>query len=383
MCGILRGFTGNGYARAGAIPASSWFPNSGILQARSSGVCFFVLQPPASKEFQNSITSRISRIASSANRLPHFWYDLQQMNAIEIAEVTKTFGSIVAVDNLSLSVPQGSIYGFIGPNGSGKTTTMRMVVGIFHPDRGSICVFGEEHHGGIGYLPEERGLYRRMAVKPLLEFHAELRGGRRAGPLVDGWLKKLGLQDWASRPVEALSKGMSQKVQFIAAVVPDPKLVILDEPFTGLDPVSAESIRQAILELRSHGTTVVLSTHDMNVAETLCDRIFMIFHGRKVLDGTLADIQDHYGTDTLRVSVENAATSLVNLPGVEQIRDLGQTQELRMMPECDPQVVLRTLLGRTRVLSFSIARPSLHDIFVRIAGPAAEESQVVEEVLHA
>lgn len=305
------------------------------------------------------------------------------MQAIEISDVTKSFGRTLAVDNLSLAVPQDSIYGFIGPNGSGKTTTMRMVVGIFHPDSGSIRVFGQEQHGSIGYLPEERGLYRRMAVKPLLEFHAELRGGRNVGPLVDAWLKKFGLEDWASRRVEALSKGMSQKVQFIAAVIPNPRLVILDEPFTGLDPVSAESIRQAILELRSRGTTVVLSTHDMNVAETLCDRIFMIFHGKKVLDGTLADIQSRYGADTLRVSVENPAASLADLPGVQQIRDLGQLQELRMLPDCDPQVVLRTLLGRTRVLSFTVARPSLHDIFVRIAGPAAEEPESVEAVLHA
>jgi ABC-2 type transport system ATP-binding protein len=301
------------------------------------------------------------------------------MHAIEISTVTKTFGSLVAVDDLSLTVPEGSIYGFIGPNGSGKTTTMRMVVGIFHPDRGSIRVFGQERSGGIGYLPEERGLYRRMAVKPLLEFHAELRGGRNVGPLVVEWLKRLGMQDWASRPVEALSKGMSQKIQFIAAVVPNSKLVILDEPFTGLDPVSAESIRGAILELRRRGTTVVLSTHDMNVAETMCDRIFMIFHGKKVLDGTLADIQNQYGIDTLRVSVENPVSSLTNLPGVEQIRDLGQLQELRIAPSCDPQMVLQALVSRTRVFSFSVARPSLHDIFVRIAGPASAEVAVAEE----
>jgi ABC-2 type transport system ATP-binding protein len=298
------------------------------------------------------------------------------MSAIEIVDVTKTFGSVVAVDNLSLSVPAGSIYGFIGPNGSGKTTTMRMVVGIFHPDRGSIQVFGKGQSRGIGYLPEERGLYRRMPVKPLLEFHAELRGCRDAGPEVNSWLKKLGLEDWATRNVEALSKGMSQKVQFIAAVVGDPKLVILDEPFTGLDPVSAESIRQAILELRSRGTTVVLSTHDMHVAETLCDRIFMIFHGRKVLDGTLEHIQSRYGSDTIRVAVENPSSSLSNLPGVEQVRDLGQVQELRIAPECDPQVILKILLTRTRVTSFTIARPSLHDIFVRIAAPSPEEIEV-------
>ena len=303
------------------------------------------------------------------------------MNAIEISGVTKTFGNVVAVDNLSLTVPRGSIYGFIGPNGSGKTTTMRMVVGIFHPDQGSIHVFGTERGGGIGYLPEERGLYRRMAVRTLLEFHGELRGGRNVSAQVNEWLTRLGLQEWASRNVEALSKGMSQKVQFIAAVVPEPRLVILDEPFSGLDPVSAESIREAILELRRRGTTVVLSTHDMNVAETLCDRIFMIFRGKKVLDGTLHDIQDEYGSDTLRVSVDNASEVLKGLPGVEQVRDLGQMQELRMVPECDPQTVLRTLLSRTRVISFSIARPSLHDIFVRIAGPAAAEEEI-EEVQH-
>ena len=301
------------------------------------------------------------------------------MSAIELSGVTKSFANTVAVDDLSLSVPEGSIYGFIGPNGSGKTTTMRMVVGIFHPDRGTIHVFGQDvsanRAGNIGYLPEERGLYRRMAVRSLLEFHGELRSARNVTADVDAWLRRLGLEDWASRPVEALSKGMSQKVQFIAAVVADPKLVILDEPFTGLDPVSAESIREAILELRSRGATVVLSTHDMNVAETFCDRIFMIFHGRKVLDGTLADIQNRYGADTIRISVENPDASLSGLPGVEQARDLGQLQELRMAPGCDPQKVLQTLVSRTRVMSFAIAKPSLHDIFVRIAGPASPEAQ--------
>ena len=300
------------------------------------------------------------------------------MSAIELSGVTKSFADTVAVDDLSLSVPEGSIYGFIGPNGSGKATTMRMVVGIFHPDRGAIHVFGCDatvnRAGNIGYLPEERGLYRRMGVRSLLEFHGELRAGHTVTADVDAWLRRFGLADWASRPVEALSKGMSQKVQFIAAVVANPKLIILDEPFTGLDPVSAETIREAILDLRGRGATVVLSTHDMNVAETLCDRIFMIFHGKKVLDGTLADIQDRYGADTIRVSVENPAC-LCELPGVEQLRDLGQLQELRMAPGCDPQKVLQVLVSRTRVMSFAIARPSLHDIFVRIAGPASAEVQ--------
>ena len=167
---------------------------------------------------------------------------------------------------------------------------------------------------------------------------------------------------------------MSQRVQFIAAVVPEPKLLILDEPFTGLDPVSADALRAAILDLRKRGATVILSTHDMTVAETLCDNIFMIFRGRKVLDGTLAQIQDQYSNDTIRVSVEGGMAAIDGIAGVEKVRDLGQLQELRMARGCDPHEVLRALVGRARVSSFSVTRPSLHDIFVRIAGPGAEEA---------
>ena len=300
------------------------------------------------------------------------------MHAVEISNVTKSFGEVTAVDDLSLTVPDNSVFGFIGPNGSGKTTTIRMIVNIFYPDRGQVRVFGEPmspaRTGLMGYLPEERGLYRKMAVRPLLEFFGELRGGRNVSKEVDEWLVRLDLSHAADRKVEALSKGMSQRVQFIAAVIPEPKLLILDEPFTGLDPVSADSLRDAILLLRRRGATVILSTHDMAVAETLCDHIFMIFRGKKVLDGSLASIQDRYGNDTIRVTVEHGAAALENLPGVEKVRDLGQSQELRVARGCDPHELLRTLLERTRVSSFSVAKPSLHDIFVRIAGPAAEEA---------
>src|ERR1044071_2228379 len=176
------------------------------------------------------------------------------MDAIQIEHVTTTFGDTIAVDDLSLTVPQGSVYGFIGPNGSGKTTTMRMIVNIFYPDSGTIRVFGQQPAGSrsdrVGYLPEERGLYRKMEVRPLLEFHGELRGGRNVAAEVNTWLKRLDLAHCANHPVQSLSKGMSQKVQFIATVVPQPDLLILDEPFSGLDPVSAESIRTAILEMR-------------------------------------------------------------------------------------------------------------------------------------
>ncbi len=300
------------------------------------------------------------------------------MYAVELSEVTKTFGSVTAVDDLSLTVPAGSVYGFIGPNGSGKTTTMRMIVNLFYPDRGTVRLFGERRLGArtewIGYLPEERGLYQKMAVRPLLEFYGELRSGQKVTEEVDRWLERLGLKDWASRKVEALSKGMSQKVQFIAAVVPRPRLLILDEPFTGLDPVSSDALREAILQLRREGVTVILSTHDMHMAELMCDYILMIYRGRKVLDGTLASIQDQYGNDTIRVQADGGLASASGLAGVEQVRDLGQWQELRMTRGCDPQQVLRELVARTSVTGFSVVKPSLHDIFVRIAGPAAEEA---------
>ena len=194
------------------------------------------------------------------------------MFAVEITNVTKTFRTLTAVDRLSLAVPEASVYGFIGPNGSGKSTTMRMIANIFYPDSGTIKVFGQERRGtrsaDIGYLPEERGVYRKMRVRSLLEFHGELRSGRKVTREVNDWLDRLSLADFGDQKVEALSKGMSQKVQFIATVIPEPKLLILDEPFSGLEPVSADSIRGAVLEMRRRGCTIILSTHDMGVAES-------------------------------------------------------------------------------------------------------------------
>lgn len=304
---------------------------------------------------------------------------MPRMHAVEVSSVTKTFGEVHAVTDLSLAVPEGVVYGFIGPNGSGKTTTMRMIVNIFYPDSGDIRVFGEpitpDRTGLIGYLPEERGLYKSMPVKPLLEFYGELRCGRNVSREVDGWLARFGLSDWAPRKLETLSKGMTQRVQFIAAAIGGPRLLILDEPFSGLDPVSAESLREAVLELRRDGTTIILSTHDMRTAETLCDSILMVFRGRKVLDGTLAEIQAQYGSDTIRVTAGGGAALLRDLPGIESVRDLGKVQELRLSRGCDAQETLRALVERTRVESFTIAKPSLDDIFVRIAGPEGAKAQ--------
>jgi ABC-2 type transport system ATP-binding protein len=299
------------------------------------------------------------------------------MNAVEIDKVTKRFDGHTAVDDLSLVVPQGSIYGFIGPNGSGKTTTLRMIMNIIYPDCGEIEVFGQKVDGAvverIGYLPEERGLYRKMKVRELLRFLGEIKCGRRVDEEVDRWLERLELADWGERKVEALSKGMGQKVQFAAAVVTRPELVVLDEPFSGLDPVNAELLRTAILELREQGATVIFSTHDMHVAEQLCDSIFMIFRGRKVLDGRLEEIQEEYGRDRLRVRCVGDREGLRDLEGVDEVRDLGQVQELHMERGADPQAILRKLVMRVQVERFELASPSLHDIFVGIAGPEAEE----------
>jgi ABC-2 type transport system ATP-binding protein len=299
------------------------------------------------------------------------------MPAIELDNITKTFGNHVAVDALSLSVPEGSVYGFIGPNGSGKTTTLRMIMNIIPPDSGTIAVLGSPlsplSTDRIGYMPEERGLYRRMKVRELLQFFGSLKSENNVKAKVDQWLERLDLTGWADKKVETLSKGMAQKVQFIATVVSEPELILLDEPFTGLDPVNTDVIKDAILELQAQGTTVIFSTHDMSMAEKMCDFIFMIFRGRKVLDGTLSSIQDKYGTDTLRVRIGDGAAVLQNIEGIDKINDFGQLQELRLAPASDPQKILLELLQRTTVRSFDITRPSLHDIFIRIAGPEAKE----------
>lgn len=299
------------------------------------------------------------------------------MFAIELQNVTKTFGEHVAVNGLSLSVPKGSVYGFIGPNGSGKTTTLRMIMNIILPDSGEIRVLGTPMTPSscdrMGYMPEERGLYKRMKVRELLVFFGGLKREDNVKAKVDQWLERLDLIAWANKKVETLSKGMSQKVQFIATVVSEPELVLLDEPFTGLDPVNTEVIKDAILELQKQGTTVIFSTHDMSMAEKMCDFIFMIFKGKKVLDGTLAAIQDQYASDTIRVRTRNGAEVLQNIPGIERINDFGQLQELRLTAEGDPQKILQAILSRTSIQSFDIVKPSLHDIFIRIAGPEAKE----------
>lgn len=297
--------------------------------------------------------------------------------AIRLTDVTKRFGAVAAVDRLTLTVPEGSIYGFIGPNGSGKTTTLRMIMHILLPDQGQIEVLGTTDtraaRDRVSYLPEERGLYKKMSVRRLLRYYGQLKGRTIAelDPVIDEWMTRMGMQGWGEKKIEALSKGMSQKVQFVAAVISKPALLILDEPFSGLDPVNAESLKDAVLEIRRRGTTVVFSTHDMSTAEKMCDRIFMIFKGQKVLDGTLDEIQAQYGFDTVRVRTAAGAAACQGLACVQSVNDYGQLQEVRVTG--NPQQFLQQLAARTDVHHFEITRPSLHDIFVRIARPAERE----------
>ena len=289
------------------------------------------------------------------------------MSAIEIRDVTKQFDKVVAVNHLTLSVPTGSIYGFIGPNGSGKTTTIRMIMNILVPDSGQIQVLerssASQVRDQVGYLPEEQ----------VLRYYGQLKG-RSLGqldPMIKTWLDRLQLSDWADKRVQTLSKGMSQKVQFISTIISEPKLLILDEPFSGLDPVNADALRDAVLDLRRQGVTVVFSTHDMSAAENLCDRIFMIFKGNKVLDGSLDEIQSRYGQDTVRVRTGTGAAALAGMADVDSYIDIGNFQDVKL--KGDAQAFLRALSQKTPVLHFELKQPSLHDIFVRIARPTAEE----------
>ncbi|MDG2470380.1 MAG: ATP-binding cassette domain-containing protein [Pirellulaceae bacterium] len=294
-------------------------------------------------------------------------------NAIELAGVTKRFGKKTAVDSLDLAVPTGAIYGFIGPNGSGKTTTLRMILRIIQPDSGQVTVLGKLRgrtaDDQLGYLPEERGMYKRMKARELLIYFSRLKGRYDAAKNVDQWLEKLGAAEWANMKIETLSKGMAQKIQFISAIVTMPKLVILDEPFSGLDPVNMEVLRDAVLELRENGTTVIFSTHDMDMAQQMCDTIFMVFQGKKVLDGTLSEIQATYPANRVRVILSDTRQEFPSIDGIENLTQTRNSFEFKLENIEEKQRILQQLAARVSLDQFEVIRPTLHEIFVRIARP--------------
>ncbi len=291
-------------------------------------------------------------------------------DALIVEHVSKRFGDVNAVDSLTVRVPRGCIYGFLGPNGAGKTTTLRMVMDIIRPDAGAIRVLGRDSvrqaKDRVGYMPEERGLYEEMSVAEVLDLLGRLKGLSIAEVTAarQEWLSIVGLTAWADRKVQDLSRGMRQRLQFVAAILHRPELAILDEPFSGLDPVNLDLIKGCVSRLCEEGTTIVLSTHMMEQAESLCDYILLINNGRKLLDGTLDEIRQGEGAETLMVRVEEDGAALAGLPGVQEVRPAGLEYELLLKESTDPQIVLRELVGRTRVRSFRLKEPSLHEVFV-------------------
>ncbi len=304
---------------------------------------------------------------------------------VQLQGVVKRFAGKPAVDDVDLVVPQGSIFGFIGPNGSGKTTTMRLILRIYQPDAGHVSVLGRDFGSAaddrVGYLPEERGLYRRMTVRRVLRYFARLKGVKNPGSAIDQQLERMGAGEWANKKIEQLSKGMAQKIQFIVATIARPQLVILDEPFSGLDPVNLELMRGVVRELRDEGTTVIFSTHDMYVAQDLCDRVFMIYQGKKVLDGTLDSIREGYGGCQIKVRMAGGQPlpeSLVKVTGLQEVlRENNSDAVLHLESETQRPALYQSLARIGDVEHFETMRPSLHDIFVRIARPDSQDGKAM------
>ena len=306
---------------------------------------------------------------------------------LEVSGISKRFAGHVAVTNLSLTVPRGAVYGLLGPNGAGKSTSIRMIMNITMPDEGTVRLFGDDkggrHHSArIGYLPEERGLYPRMKVREVLTFLAVSKGVDRATARAkaDAWLDRLGLDAWRERRVNELSKGMSQKVQFIACMLHDPELLILDEPFSGLDPINAQVLKDTLVQLSRAGTTIIFSTHQMDVAEKICDHVCIIARGRKVLDGALAEVKRQHGATLVAVACAAGAAGAAAMRAisdqVEIADDSGVSAELRLKTGVDPQQVLERLMQqRVRLRRFERIEPSLHRIFLDKAGPEAAEPE--------
>src|SRR5437867_7524784 len=297
--------------------------------------------------------------------------------------VTKRFSGHTAVDGLSLAIPPGVSDGLLGPNGAGKTTTIRMILDVVRPDAGSVRLFSEtgrarDYSARIGYLPEERGLYRKMRVVDVLVFLAEMKGVERRAARVKAtkWLERLGLSDWRLRRIDELSKGMQQKVQFISTILHQPELVVLDEPFAGLDPVNTQVLKDTVLELRRDGVTILFSTHIMEQAEKLCDQLCIIARGKQLVDGALADLKRTQTGHHLVIGFDGAPGAAAELFAdrrvVRKLDDYGQYAELELAPDADPQRLLAALVSSgARLARFELSEPSLHQIFIDLVGPEA------------
>ncbi|MDP2038163.1 MAG: ATP-binding cassette domain-containing protein [Ignavibacteria bacterium] len=297
------------------------------------------------------------------------------MYSLEVRNLTKTFNKVVAVDNASFEVPDGSIFGLIGRNGAGKTTTIRMMMGIYLPDNGDVVLkgvkVGQEFKNRVGYLPEERGLYKKMKVLDTLLYFAELKGktGKQVQKKAEEYLKRFDLYDRRLAKVEDLSKGNQQKLQFIGTILHDPEFIILDEPFSGLDPVNTNMLKDIILEMKSRGKVIIFSTHLMDFAEKMCDHIAMIDHGKIILKGSLNEIKAKHSQKNVSLSYDGDISFLQGHPLVEKIADYGNTTGVRLKEANQTQQLLKLLMERNVIVKkFDANDISLQEIFIEYAG---------------
>jgi ABC-2 type transport system ATP-binding protein len=296
------------------------------------------------------------------------------MNALEIENISKKFDSFYAVKNLSFQIPEGTVYGLLGPNGAGKTTTIRMVMNIIIPDEGNIKVLNQKMDevmkGRVGYLPEDRGLYPKMKVGEHLLFLAGIKGMKsdKAKQEIDFWLERFDLADWRDKKVEELSRGMQQKLQFIVTVVHQPELIILDEPFAGLDPVNTKLLKDIMLEMKEKGRTIIFSTHRMEQVEMISDNICLINKAEKVLEGNLSQIKKQYGKNTVLLDYEGQASFIKSFPEIEKIDDYGKFMEIKLKEMADPQHLLSELVGKIKINKYEIREPTLNAIFIDKVG---------------
>ncbi len=303
--------------------------------------------------------------------------------SLQVERVSKRFSGHVAVDALSMQVPEGGIFGLLGPNGAGKTTLIRMIMNILEPDEGQIRVLGEKQSSRalshrIGYLPEERGLYKKMKVLDQLTFLGETRGIGRADSRqrAQAWLDKLGISDWTDKKVEDLSKGMQQKVQFAGALLHEPELVILDEPFSGLDPVNSQTMKDIVVELAGQGRTILFSTHVMEQAERMCDRVVIMARGRKVVDGAVSEVKAEFGGRHVALGFshgkERAAPILADQSLVARLDDYGASAEVEIADDTDPEQLLHRLVDAgVGLRRFEVVEASLQSIFIKKVGAEA------------
>jgi ABC-2 type transport system ATP-binding protein len=305
------------------------------------------------------------------------------MNTVELVSLQKAYGDFVAVNSLSLSIRAGEIYGLLGPNGAGKTSTIRMMIGITYPDSGQVRMFGEpfkrDHLKRVGYLPEERGLYRKMKLGDHLTFFGELKGvnGAEARRRSAQWCERLQLSAWFDKKVEELSKGMQQKVQFIASLLHDPEFIIMDEPFSGLDPANALEMKNIMLELKKKGRTILFSTHRMDTVERLCDSISLINHGESVLQGDLKEVKGRWGRNNVQIEYDGDGSFLNDTSLVQNFNDYGNYVEARLAPGADSQKLLANAAASARVYKFELMEPSLEEIFIETVNkPRASRAEV-------